>query len=159
MNKPSITAGTKKHKEALKLNRSMDNSSLPDGRAKSSAFQKKDDKRSDTEKKLQSKLDKRSSTYDYKPATKDEVKTYRDTAERGSKEVNRTVRASGDMTTRQTIHEDKQKSHEDETKWIEKSLKGAKKHRKKTARRKKRAEKAAKSKAEREQWLKDNPQC
>ena len=43
MKKPSIMAGTRAHKEALKLNRSMDNSSLEDGKAKSSAFQKKTD--------------------------------------------------------------------------------------------------------------------
>ena len=45
MKKPSMTQGTAKYKaacEAIKLNRSMDASSLPDGRAKSSAFQKAD---------------------------------------------------------------------------------------------------------------------
>jgi len=43
MKKPSMTQGTKGHREAvknIKLNRSMDNTSLPDGRAGSSAFQK-----------------------------------------------------------------------------------------------------------------------
>jgi hypothetical protein len=43
MKKPSMTQGTARYKaacEAIKLNRSMDASSLPDGRAKSSAFQK-----------------------------------------------------------------------------------------------------------------------
>lgn len=39
MNKPSITEGTRGHRQALKLNREMDKSSLPDGRSKSSAFQ------------------------------------------------------------------------------------------------------------------------
>ena len=44
MKKPSMTQGTKGHREAIKnikLNRSMDNTSLPDGRPGSSAFQKK----------------------------------------------------------------------------------------------------------------------
>ena len=43
MKKPSMTQGTKGHREAIKnikLNRNMDNTSLPDGRAGSSAFQK-----------------------------------------------------------------------------------------------------------------------
>jgi len=39
MNKP-VWHGTKGHREALSLNKSMDQSSLPDGRPKSSAFQK-----------------------------------------------------------------------------------------------------------------------
>ena len=39
MNKPSIVEGTRGHRQALKLNREMDKSSLPDGRPKSSAFQ------------------------------------------------------------------------------------------------------------------------
>jgi hypothetical protein len=42
MKGPSMHSGTRAHKEAIKLNRSMDQSSMPDGRAKSSAFQKKD---------------------------------------------------------------------------------------------------------------------
>jgi hypothetical protein len=45
MKKPSMTQGTARYKaacEAINLNRSMDASSLPDGRAKSSAFQKAD---------------------------------------------------------------------------------------------------------------------
>tara|TARA_R110002012_G_scaffold33956_2_gene98790 strand:+ start:109 stop:783 length:675 start_codon:yes stop_codon:yes gene_type:complete len=41
MKKPSIIEGTRTHKEALKLDREMDKSSLPDGRSKSSAFQYK----------------------------------------------------------------------------------------------------------------------
>ena len=43
MNKPSMTQGTQKYKaacDAMQINRDMDASSLPDGRAKSSAFQK-----------------------------------------------------------------------------------------------------------------------
>tara|TARA_R110002012_G_scaffold241336_1_gene415554 strand:+ start:612 stop:1409 length:798 start_codon:yes stop_codon:yes gene_type:complete len=43
MNKPSMTQGTAKYKaacDAMQINRDMDASSLPDGRAKSSAFQK-----------------------------------------------------------------------------------------------------------------------
>ena len=46
MNKPVWhgTAGHKKALSSIKLNRSMDNSSMPDGRPKSSAFQKKTDK-------------------------------------------------------------------------------------------------------------------
>jgi hypothetical protein len=39
MDKP-VWHGTDNHKEALSLNKSMDQSSLPDGRPKSSAFQK-----------------------------------------------------------------------------------------------------------------------
>ena len=39
MNKPSVIEGTRGHRQALKLNREMDRSSLPDGRPKSSAFQ------------------------------------------------------------------------------------------------------------------------
>ena len=39
MNKP-VWHGTDAHENELKLNRSMDQSSLPDGRPKSSAFQK-----------------------------------------------------------------------------------------------------------------------
>ena len=39
MNKPSIVEGTRGHRQALKLNKEMDKSSLPDGRPKSSAFQ------------------------------------------------------------------------------------------------------------------------
>ena len=39
MDKP-VWHGTKGHEQALSLNRSMDQSSLPDGRPKSSAFQK-----------------------------------------------------------------------------------------------------------------------
>lgn len=43
MKKPSMTQGTQKYKaacDAMQINRDMDASSLPDGRAKSSAFQK-----------------------------------------------------------------------------------------------------------------------
>jgi len=43
MNKPSMTQGTQRYKaacDAMQINRDMDASSLPDGRAKSSAFQK-----------------------------------------------------------------------------------------------------------------------
>tara|TARA_R100001463_G_C3532500_1_gene221769 strand:+ start:602 stop:1528 length:927 start_codon:yes stop_codon:yes gene_type:complete len=46
MKKPSMTQGTARYKaacEAIMVNRNMDASSLPDGRAKSSAFQKTDD--------------------------------------------------------------------------------------------------------------------
>ena len=42
--KKPIIQGTAAHKEALKLNKTMDKSSMPDGRPKSSAFQKKTDK-------------------------------------------------------------------------------------------------------------------
>lgn len=42
--KRSILAGTSGHRKALKLNRSMDNSNLPDGRSKSSAFTKPEDR-------------------------------------------------------------------------------------------------------------------
>ena len=47
MNKPVWhgTAGHKKALSSIKLNRSMDNSSMPDGRPKSSAFQKKADEK------------------------------------------------------------------------------------------------------------------
>ena len=43
MKGPSMHSGTKAHKEAIMLNRSMDQSSMLDGKAKSSAFQKKDE--------------------------------------------------------------------------------------------------------------------
>ncbi len=115
---------------------------------KRSPASKRTDKRSDAEKKIQAKLDKRTSAYftekDYKPTTDKEVQTYRDTAKRGSKEVNRSVAVTADKTTRQTIHKDKQKSHEEETKWLKKSLKGAKKARRKSDRIKKRKERAEK---------------
>lgn len=42
MNKPSIIEGTSVHKNAIKLNRDMDRTNADDGRAGSSAFQKKD---------------------------------------------------------------------------------------------------------------------
>jgi hypothetical protein len=47
MNKPVWhgTAGHKKALSSIKLNRSMDNSSMPDGRPKSSAFQKRTDEK------------------------------------------------------------------------------------------------------------------
>ena len=165
MNKP-VWHGTEGHKKALKLNRSMDDSSLEDGRPKSSAFQKnvgklkdrkynkktgtygkKEDKRSETEKELQKKLDNRSSTYDYKKPSKETVKTYRETTKDG-KDVNRTVAVTADKTTRQTIHKDKQESHGKETKWIKSSLKGAKKYRKKQARKAKKEARRAELKAE-----------
>jgi len=114
------------------------------------------DKRSDSEKKIQSKLDNRSSTYSHTPIDKSTVDAYRKTTKDG-KDVNRTVSVSGDNTTRNTIHKDKQASHDDETKWLNKSLKGAKKARKKADRKKKREAKAAKSKAARDQYYKDNP--
>ena len=147
---------------SIKVDRKMDKSSKPDGRAKSSAFQKKGDKkdkRSDSEKNIQKKLDTRSSTYDYTPATDATVKTYRETSSAGDKDVNRTVKASADKTTRQTIHENKQKSHDSDTKWMEKSLKGAKKSRRKADRKAKKAAKAAKNKAASEQYYKDNPRA
>ena len=149
MNKP-VWHGTEDHKKALKLNRSMDDSSLEDGRPKSSAFQKKEkgkDKRSETEKQLQSKLDKRSSTYDYEKPSKKTVKAYRETTKTG-KDVNRTVVATADKTSRQTIHKDKQKAHEEETKWIKQSIKGAKKARKKADRKAKREKRRAERRAE-----------
>ena len=110
MKGPSMHEGTKAHKKykELAVNKSMDDSSLPDGRAKSSAFQKKGkDKRSETEKQLQEKLDSRSSTYDYEKPSKETVKKYRETTKDG-KDVNRTVVATADKTARQTIHKDKQ---------------------------------------------------
>ena len=42
MKKPSIIQGTSVHKNAIKLNRDMDRTNVDDGRAGSSAFQKKD---------------------------------------------------------------------------------------------------------------------
>ena len=42
MKKPSIIQGTSVHKNAIKLNRDMDRTNVADGRAGSSAFQKKD---------------------------------------------------------------------------------------------------------------------
>ena len=63
MNKP-VWHGTEGHKKALKLNRSMDDSSLEDGRPKSSAFQKKGGKTaSEVHDKPQIKADKDSGVW------------------------------------------------------------------------------------------------
>jgi hypothetical protein len=115
------------------------------------------DKRSDSEKKIQSKLDNRSSTYDHTPVSNSTVDVYRKTTSDG-KDVNRTVSVSGDQTTRESIHKDKQTSHDNETKWLNKSLKGAKKARRKSDREIKRIarnKKNAKKKADDAQYRKD----
>ena len=75
--KRSILAGTSGHKKAtdrqIKINRAMDNSSLPDGRAKSSAFQLVSDEDKKTSKKSSS-----STTETWQPETSTSTTTDND---------------------------------------------------------------------------------
>ena len=110
MKKPSMTQGTARYKaacEAIKLNRDMDASSLPDGRAKSSAFQKSYEQAyKDAWKKGWTK--KGESQEDYiKRAKAENIKKYGTTEP--TKAVNEINKATGGSSTKADLAESKKK--------------------------------------------------
>ena len=97
--KKSLLAGTSGHKKALgsqiKLNRSMDNSSQPDGRAKSSAFQLTDDDKK-TKSKVEEKWEDPTTTTTVTPNDKGGEDTTVKTDQKGTKT---TTTENKDLTT------------------------------------------------------------
>jgi len=97
--KKSLLAGTSGHKKALgsqiKLNRSMDNSSQPDGRAKSSAFQLTDDDKKNKSK-VEEKWEDPTTTTTVTPNDKGGEDTTVKTDQKGTKT---TTTENKDLTT------------------------------------------------------------